>query len=142
MRVLNAPNVSITPRRARLRATQINMALWTFQGWLAMFFVAAGYAKLTESMANLEVLLGWAEVVPAWLVRGAGALEVLVGVMILAPLASWKLGRVPMLAAAAMAAALSLIMLGVHLTRLEWVTALVNLALFGLAAAVVKGRAG
>ncbi|MFC0633007.1 DoxX family protein [Brevundimonas balnearis] len=140
MRALNASNLTTTPRRARLRATQINMALWTFQGWLAMFFTAAGYAKLTEPMANLEALLGWAEGAPAWLVRGTGGLEIVVGLLVLAPLASWKLGRTPMLAAAAMAAALSLIMFGVHLMRLEWAGAVVNAALFALAATVVKGR--
>jgi len=28
--------------------------LWTFQGWLAMFYVAAGFAKLTEPQSNLD----------------------------------------------------------------------------------------
>ena len=49
---------------ARSRAAYKNIALWTLQGWLAMFFIAAGYAKLTESMTNLITLMGWPAVAP------------------------------------------------------------------------------
>ena len=45
--------------RDRTLATWRNLALWTLQGWIAMFFIAAGYAKLTESMDNLVTLMGW-----------------------------------------------------------------------------------
>ena len=60
-RTITSSVVADTPQR-RVRAIWINAALWTFQGWLAMFFAAAGFAKLTEPMNHLIVLLGWPEV--------------------------------------------------------------------------------
>ena len=50
--------------QARSRAAYRNIALWTLQGWIAMFFIAAGYAKLTEPMSNLIALMGWPAVAP------------------------------------------------------------------------------
>lgn len=41
-----------SPSQARLRRHQTNLALWTLQGWLAMFYIGAGYAKLTEPWRN------------------------------------------------------------------------------------------
>ena len=50
----------LTPARSRLAASYRNLTLWTLQGWLAMFFIAAGYAKLSEPMTNLveRLILG------------------------------------------------------------------------------------
>ena len=48
---------TLTNHQARARADYLNIALWTFQGWIAMFFIAAGYAKLSEPMENLIVLM-------------------------------------------------------------------------------------
>ena len=59
--------------QARSRAAYRNIALWTLQGWIAMFFIAAGYAKLTEPMSNLIALMGWPAVAPVNMVRGLGA---------------------------------------------------------------------
>ena len=50
---------TLTNHQARARADYLNIALWTFQGWIAMFFIAAGYAKLSEPMENLIVLMQW-----------------------------------------------------------------------------------
>ena len=50
--------------QGRSRAAYRNIALWTLQGWIAMFFIAAGYAKLTEPMTNLINLMGWPAVAP------------------------------------------------------------------------------
>ena len=44
---------SHSPAQIRLCDTYRNLGLWTFQGWIAMFFIAAGYAKLTVSMDTL-----------------------------------------------------------------------------------------
>ena len=52
--------------------------LWTGQVWLAMFFGAAGYAKLTEPANNLVALLGWPAHAAPPLVQGLGAAEVAV----------------------------------------------------------------
>ena len=50
--------------QARSRAAYKNITLWTLQGWIAIFFIAAGYAKLTEPMTNLITLMGWPAVAP------------------------------------------------------------------------------
>lgn len=55
---MTTTTLPVSSPRARSRAAYKNIALWTLQGWLAMFFIAAGYAKLTESMTNLITLMG------------------------------------------------------------------------------------
>jgi len=139
MTTLNATTRPIGPRE-RLRATRLNLLLWTFQGWLAMFFVASGYAKLTEPADNLGLLFSWAGAMSTGFIRGVGLVEALAGLALLAPLASWRLGRAPLLGAAALLAAMALIMGVVHGLRLEAGAALVNLALFALAVTLVRGR--
>ena len=67
---------TLSPARARLDANARNLALWTFQGWLAMFFIAAGWAKVSEPMTNLVTLMGWPALAPENLVRGLGAVRV------------------------------------------------------------------
>ncbi|MFC7379167.1 DoxX family protein [Brevundimonas sp. GCM10030266] len=50
--------------------------LLTLKGWLALFFIAAGYAKLSQPADILANLMIWpARVDLAW-VRGLGALEI------------------------------------------------------------------
>jgi hypothetical protein len=132
---------ALSPRSRRLVADYANLALWTLQGWLSMFFIAAGYAKLTEPMANLTLLLGWPAAVSESLVRGVGGIEIGLAIGLLAPLASWRLGRPVLLMASATLSAMALIMLVVHATRLEPGLALINLVLFAFAAVVLWGRA-
>ena len=139
MTTLNATTRPVGPRE-RLRATRRNLLLWTLQGWLAMFFVASGYAKLTEPVENLALLFSWAGAMSAGFVRGVGLVEVVSGLALLAPLLSWRLGRAPLLGAAALLAAMALIMVVVHGVRFEVGAALTNLALFAFAATVVRGR--
>ena len=74
--------------RARSRAAYRNIALWTLQGWIAMFFIAAGYAKLTEPMTNLINLMGWPAVAPENMVRGLGVVEMILALGVLSPLIS------------------------------------------------------
>ena len=83
----------LTPARSRLAASYRNLTLWTLQGWLAMFFIAAGYAKLSEPMANLVELMRWPGLVAGNMVRGLGVAEITLAVLVLAPLVSWKHGR-------------------------------------------------
>ena len=40
-------STTLTPR-SRAKSDYLNLTLWTFQGWIAMFFIAAGYAKLAR----------------------------------------------------------------------------------------------
>lgn len=130
----------LTPARSRLFASYRNLTLWTLQGWLAMFFAAAGYAKLSEPMANLVQLMRWPALVPANMVRGLGVAEIVLAVLLLAPVVSWKHGRPLMLTAAAGLLALETIMLAVHALGLEVGPAVTNLILIAMTVPVLWFR--
>ncbi len=132
---------ALTPARARLNASYRNLTLWTLQGWLAMFFIAAGYAKLSEPMTNLVELMRWPALVSENMVRGLGVAEIVLAALVLAPLASWKHGRPLLVTAAAGLLALQTIMLGVHALGLEVGLALTNLVLIAITAPVLWYRA-
>lgn len=131
---------TLTPAQLKLCATYRNLGLWTLQGWLAMFFVAAGYAKLTEPMGNLIALMNWPAMASDGFVRGLGGLEVVLALGLLAPLASWRIGRPVLLASAAGLGAMEIVMSGVHAIGAEWSLVAVNLILLAMTAAVLVGR--
>ena len=129
-----------TTSRDRTIATWRNLALWTLQGWIAMFFIAAGYAKITESMDNLVTLMNWPALVGESFVRGVGIAELVLAIGVLAPLASWKLGRPSLMVATAGLIALETIMLGVHALGGDISLALVNVFLLAITVPVLIGR--
>ena len=126
--------------RARLHANYRNLALWTFQGWLAMFFIAAGYGKMTESMDNLIALMTWPALVAEPLVRGLGVAELLLALGVLSPLVSWKIGRPILLAAATGLLAIETVMLGVHVIGVDLGLSLVNIFLIAITVPILRGR--
>jgi hypothetical protein len=128
---------TLTPHQARARADYLNITLWTFQGWIAMFFLAAGYAKLSESMENLIVLMQWPALVSATFVRGLGLAEIVLAVMVLAPLISWRFGRPLLLTATAGLLILQVIALGVHAVGLDLGLSLTNIFLIAITAPVL-----
>ena len=128
-------STTLTPR-SRAKSDYLNLTLWTFQGWIAMFFIAAGYAKLTESMENLTVLMHWPAMASANFVRGLGVVEIVLAVMMLAPLISWRFGRPLLLTASVGLLALQSIMLILHATELDIGLALTNLFLIAITAPV------
>lgn len=130
---------SLSPR-ARAHANYLNLTLWTLQGWIAMFFVAAGYAKLTESMENLTVLMNWPAMASEAFVRGLGVVEIVLALMVLAPLASWRVGRPLLLTGAAGLLLLQATMLGVHALNLDLGLATTNLFLIAITAPVLWFR--
>ena len=132
-------STTLTPR-SRAKSDYLNLTLWTFQGWIAMFFVAAGYAKLTESMENLTVLMHWPAMASANFVRGLGVVEIVLAVMVLAPLASWRVGRPLLLTASVGLLALQSIMLILHAMELNLGLALTNLFLIAITAPVLWFR--
>lgn len=127
--------------RRRARADYLNLTLWTLQGWIAMFFIAAGYAKLTEPMTNLVELMTWPALAPENMVRGLGVAEGVLALLILAPLVSWRVGRPMLVAAAAGLLALEIAMLVVHAVGLDIGLALTNLFLIAITVPVVWFRA-
>lgn len=126
---------TFTPR-TRAHADYMNIALWTLQGWLAMFFVAAGYAKLTEPMENLILLMQWPALASVNFVRGLGVVELALALLVLAPLISWKVGRPLLLTATAGLLVLELTALGVHAWGLDLGPALTNVALLAITAPI------
>ncbi len=131
---------SHTPAQIRLCSTYRNLGLWTFQGWVAMFFIAAGYAKLTEPMDNLVALMSWPALVGADLVRGIGIVEIVLALGVLAPLVSWRIGRPILMVASLGLLAMETVMLGVHLNGQDLGLAAVNAVLMALTATILIGR--
>lgn len=132
---------TLTPARSRLNASYRNLTLWTLQGWIAMFFIAAGYAKLSEPMENLVDLMRWPALAAPEMVRGLGVAEIVLAVLMLAPLVSWKHGRPLMVMAASGLLALEVVMLAIHATSLDVGPAVTNLILIALTATVLWKRA-
>ncbi|MGH7021412.1 MAG: DoxX family protein [Brevundimonas sp.] len=126
--------------RSRAKSDYLNLTLWTFQGWIAMFFIAAGYAKLTESMENLTVLMHWPAMASINFVRGLGVVEIVLALMVLAPLVSWRFGRPLLLTASVGLLALQSIMLILHAMELNVGLALTNLFLIAITAPVLWFR--
>ena len=132
---------SLSPARARLNASYRNLTLWTLQGWIAMFFIAAGYAKISEPMTNLVELMKWPAFVSGTMVRGLGIAEILLAVLVLAPLVSWKFGRPLLVMAACGLLALQAVMLIVHATGRDVGPAAANVVLIAMTATVLWMRA-
>jgi hypothetical protein len=131
---------TLTPRR-RAQADYLNLTLWTLQGWLTMFFIGAGYAKLTEPMANLVELMRWPVLVSENLVRGLGLAEIVLAGLMLVPLLSWRVGRPLLVTAAAGLVALEAIMLVVHLIGMDVGPAVTNVLLLAITVPVLWFRA-
>ena len=139
--VKNMSTQTLTPARSRLNASYRNLTLWTLQGWIAMFFIAAGYAKLSEPMANLIELMRWPALVEPDMVRGLGVAEIILALLVLAPLVSWKHGRPLLVMAASGLLALEIFMLGLHATGQDVGPAVTNLMLIAMTATVLWKRA-
>jgi len=111
--------------------------LWTLQGWLAMFYAAAGFAKLTEPASNLYVLIPWSVFANRSLVSIAGWLEILCSAGLLAPLLSQK-AFTPLMRLCAMAIFIwAACFAAIHTWLLQPGPTAVNLVLAGFAATAV-----
>lgn len=132
---------TLSPSRSRLNASYRNLTLWTLQGWIAMFFIAAGYAKLSEPMANLVDLMKWPALVAPNMVRGLGVAEIILAVLVLAPLVSWKHGRPLLVMAASGLLALETVMLALHASGGDVGPAVTNGFLIAMTATVLWKRA-
>ena len=131
---------TFTTAPSRSRAAYANIALWTLQGWIAMFFIAAGYAKLTEPMTNLINLMGWPAMAPENMVRGLGVVEIVLARGVLSPLISWRIGRPLLMSAATGLIVLESTMLVVHALSQDVGLAVVNAILLAFTVPVLLGR--
>lgn len=124
----------------RLQHLYRHLGLWVLQGWLAMFFIGAAIAKLSQPHDLLVHLMQWPELVAIDTVRLTGALEMTLALGVLTPLASWRLfGPVLLVCLAAMLLE-TLCMAGYHLFMGHLGLASVNVVLAVFAGAVVYGR--
>ena len=139
--VKNMTSQTLSPARSRLNASYRNLTLWTLQGWLVMFFIGAGYAKLSEPMTNLVELMRWPALVSENMVRGLGVAEIILAVLIVAPLVSWKHGRPLLVMAASGLLALEVVMLGLHAFGMDVGPAVTNVILIAMTAPVLWMRA-
>lgn len=114
--------------------------LWTLQGWLAMFFLAAGYAKLTEDLALLTLLMGWPEAAGLGVVRTVGGVEMALAAALILALMSEGRGRIAALPAAAVLGANAAGLMVWHAVRSEIGLAATNLILAGLGLAILIGH--
>ena len=105
-----------------------------------MFFIAAGYAKLTEPMTNLINLMGWPAVAPENMVRGLGLVEVVLALGVLSPLISWRVGRPLLLTAATGLVVMETAMLAIHAVNHDIALAAVNAVLLAFTVPVLLGR--
>ena len=131
---------TLTSAAARSRTAYANIALWTLQGWVAMFFIAAGYAKLTEPMTNLINLMGWPAVAPENMVRGLGVVEIVLAMGVLSPLISWRVGRPLLLTAAVGLIVMEATMMMIHALSQDFGLAAVNAVLLAITVPVLLGR--
>ena len=131
---------TFTTAPSRSRAAYANIALWTLQGWIAMFFIAAGYAKLTEPMTNLINLMGWPAMAPENMVRGLGVVEIVLAMGVLSPLISWRIGRPLLMTAATGLIVLESTMLVIHALSQDVGLAVVNAILLAFTVPVLLGR--
>ena len=105
-----------------------------------MFFIAAGWAKVSEPMTNLVALMGWPAFAPENLVRGLGVAEMVLALGVLTPLISWRLFRPALLTSAFGLMVLEAAMLGVHALNRDVGLSVVNLLLLAITIPVLLGR--
>ena len=136
-----SPAPVLETREQRVRAIWRNAAAWTFQGWLAMFFCGAAYAKLTAPFDHIVLLLGWPALVAPAAVKAIGAVELLLALSMLAPLVLGMVkGRRIVIAGAVILLGLEGAALLVHAARLDIGLAFVNFLLLGLTTSVLALR--
>ncbi|WP_395943461.1 DoxX family protein [Brevundimonas sp.] len=110
------------------------------QGWLAMFYLAAGYAKITETRDILIALLNWPVRVDPAVVIVIGVSEIALALGVLLPVLSWRLFRPVALACAGGILVEAVVMGAIHLILLDPGLTLINAALAVFAGLVLKGR--
>jgi len=110
------------------------------QGWLAMVFLAAGYAKLSATMTVLGGLLSWVRPEFEPFVRALGVAEICLGLSMVTPLLSWTIGHPVVRLGAVTMAGLAGAMSVLGAIKGDFGSFLLNIALVGLSVTVAVGR--
>lgn len=131
-----------TAAQLRARRNNTNLFLWTVQGWLAMFYIGTGYAKLSEPLEILAVLMDWPRAARPGVVQALGWVDITLALGMLLPLVSWRIGR-PILLIAGLAMAVSQLgFLAYYVAGQRPSMFAINLALLSATAALIKLRWG
>lgn len=132
----------LTPQTVSRRLSHLyrHLALWVLQSWLAMFYIAAGYAKLTQPQEMLAVLMVWPADAGQTTVRLIGGVELALAVGMVSPLLSWRLFLRLMLIAGLGLTAEATLMAIYHAASQHPGLALVNAALALMGGMVIRGR--
>lgn len=129
-----------TAAQVRTRRNNTNLFLWTLQGWLAMFYIGTGYAKISEPLENLALLMDWPRLAGSDLVHWLGLADIGLALGMLLPLISWKIGRPVLLGAAAVMVVSQLGFLAYYGLEQRAGMFVINLALLGVSATVLRLR--
>lgn len=108
------------PASTRLIRFYRHLFLWVLQGWLAMFYIGAAAAKLSQPLDSLSYLLEWPSRVDPAVVQAIGWGEMALAIAMLSPLASWRIFRPVLLIGAAGLLAEALLMGGWHAVETQW----------------------
>lgn len=131
---------AMNKRQDRVRAIWVNAMLWTFQGWLAMFYAGASFAKLTAPSKHLAILLGWAEHVPQQFIMAVGVIEATLAIGMLVPIFGWTIGK-PVLTYSALGfLAIQTIVALYHLASFDILATILNLVLMAMTASILIFR--
>ena len=130
----------LTPTAARRSRLYMHLFLWVMQAWLAMFYIGAGYAKLTQKHDLLALMMTWPAQVDTELLRVIGGIEIALALFIVAPLVSWSLFRTIMLVGAIGVLAVASGMIVFHTLNGDIFLASVNFALLLMSLIIVLGR--
>lgn len=116
------------------------IGLWAVQVLLALFYLYAGYNKLTQPIDALAAMnMGFVLFVPEWLTRFIGLAEVLGAAGLILPAATRILPRLTPLAALGLSTIQVLAIL-LHASRGEFMVLPLNLVLLALSLFVLWGR--
>lgn len=111
--------------------------LWVLHGWMAMFFLGAAYAKLTEPIALLSVLMEWPAATTPRVVRLVGCFELGLALLQLAPfLSATGAARAVALASTAVLAMNAVTMTAFYIVRPDPGLVVTNIALVMLSAGI------
>ena len=116
------------------------IGLWAAQVLLALFYLYAGYNKLTQPIDALAAMnMGFVLFVPEWLTRFIGLAEVLGAAGLILPAATRILPRLTPLAALGLSTIQVLAIL-LHASRGEFTVLPLNFVLLALSLFVLWGR--
>ena len=112
--------------------------LWILHGWMAMFFLAAAYAKLSEPIALLSILMDWPAATTPQVVRAVGWIELGLALLQLAPfLSAAPVARALALASTAVLATNAVAMAMLYIVRPDPGLVATNIALIVLSAGIL-----